>query len=125
MGDLYFITRCGALHSLGVWMGFISVFTFIILNAVAITTDDWDGEDCFSEKVKTNLRKFAKTFLVTSVIGVILAVLVPTKDEAYVIYGVGSTIDYVKSSDKAKELPDKAINALDRWLESISDDSKD
>jgi hypothetical protein len=47
---------------------------------------------------------------------------VPTTNQALIIYGVGGTIDYVKNSDKAKQLPEKAIMALDKYLESINED---
>lgn len=47
---------------------------------------------------------------------------VPTTKQALIIYGVGGTIDYVKSCNKAKQLPDKAIIALDKYLESINEE---
>ena len=36
-----------------------------------------------------------------------------------VIYGLGGTIDYIKSNDKAKELPDKVVDALTRYVDHI------
>ena len=36
------------------------------------------------------------------------------KNDALLIYGVGGTIDYVKSNKTAKQLPDKCIKALDK-----------
>ena len=36
------------------------------------------------------------------------------KNDALLIYGVGCTIDYIKSNDKAKQLSDKCIKALDK-----------
>ena len=41
---------------------------------------------------------------------------IPMKNDALLIYGVGCTIDYIKSNDKAKQLPDKCIKALDNEL---------
>lgn len=43
-----------------------------------------------------------------------LMIFVPSTESLYVIYGVGGTIDYLKSNDTAKQLPDKAIVALDK-----------
>ena len=40
------------------------------------------------------------------------------------IWGVGGTIDYVKSNDTAKQLPDKCIKALDEWVESMYEEEK-
>ena len=45
--------------------------------------------------------------------------------EMLLIYGVGGTIDYIKSNDTAKELPDKAVKALDKYLDEISKDKQD
>ena len=40
------------------------------------------------------------------------------------IYGVGDTIDYVKSNNTAKQLPDKCIEALDKWVSSLNEEEK-
>lgn len=40
------------------------------------------------------------------------------------IWGVGETIDYVKSNETAKQLPDKCIEALDKWVEGLNEDNK-
>jgi hypothetical protein len=37
------------------------------------------------------------------------------------IYGVGGTVDYIKSNDTAKQLPDKVVNALDKYLDSFNE----
>ena len=59
-----------------------------------------------------------------SIAGVML-VFIPTTKEMLLIYGVGGTIDYIKSNDTAKELPDKAVKALDKYLDEISKDKED
>lgn len=59
-----------------------------------------------------------------SIAGVML-VFIPTTKEMLLIYGVGGTIDYIKSNDTAKELPDKAVKALDKYLDEISKDKQD
>ena len=52
-----------------------------------------------------------------------MLVFIPTTKEALLIYGVGGTIDYVKSNPVAKKIPDKCIIALDKWVDSLSNDS--
>ena len=47
-------------------------------------------------------------------------IFVPTTKEAMLIYGIGGSIDYLKTNDVAKQLPDKCINALDAWVESFN-----
>ena len=40
------------------------------------------------------------------------------------IYGVGGVIDYAKDNEKAKQLPDKVVDAIDAYLESLKEDKK-
>lgn len=51
-------------------------------------------------------------------------IFIPTTNEALLIYGVGGTIDYVKSNKTAKQLPDKCIKALDKWADNINEENK-
>ena len=44
---------------------------------------------------------------------------VPGKNEACFIYGAGTIVDYCKDNSKVKEIPDKAIDALNRYLDNI------
>lgn len=37
-----------------------------------------------------------------------------------VIEWIGGTIDYIKSNDTAKQLPDKYIKVLDKWAENLT-----
>ena len=36
------------------------------------------------------------------------------------VYGVGGTIDYIKSNDTAKQIPDKCVKALDKYLDNLT-----
>ena len=45
--------------------------------------------------------------------------MVPSKEELYAIYGVGSVIDYAKSSKEVQKIPDNAVKALNIYLEDI------
>ena len=36
------------------------------------------------------------------------------------IFGVGGTIDYIKSNETINQLPDKCVKALDAWVESLN-----
>lgn len=59
------------------------------------------------------------------IVGAIGGILTPTEKEMCAIYGIGGTIDYIKSNDKAKQLPDKCIDALTRYVDSIENENKD
>jgi hypothetical protein len=98
---------------------------FIVFWFVSIMTDDWTGEDCCDEKQKHKLRRSANYSVITLIIGLLLWIFVPTQKEAFLIYGVGGTIDYIKQNPTAQRLPDKCVNALDRWVDSWNIENKD
>jgi hypothetical protein len=54
------------------------------------------------------------------VVSIAALVLIPTSKDMMMIYGVGGTIDYIKSNDTAKQLPDKVVSALDKYLDSLN-----
>lgn len=121
MLELYLISRIGVVHGVFVAATVISILTAIICYIVSITTDDWSGEDICNEWQKSKLRKFANKMFVVFGFSVLITVVTPTKEEAYFIYGVGSTIDYIQSNPKAKQIPDKCIDALNRWVDNLNE----
>ena len=74
--------------------------------------------------LSSQFYKGFKALIVTFVVSTLLAILIPSKKELYLIYGLGTTIDYVQSNDKAKELPDKAIDALNKYLDELNKEDK-
>lgn len=38
---------------------------------------------------------------------------------------LGGTIDYIKSNETAKQLPDKCIKALDKWVENLNEEKQE
>ena len=64
-----------------------------------------------------SLRKNGiKTLLVSAFI-LVLFVLVPNTKQAYRIYGISATINYLKDNVEAKQLPDKGIKVLNKWAD--------
>jgi len=120
MLELYLISRIGVIHGLFVAATVISIITAITCYIISISTDDWSGEDICNEWQKSKLRNFANKMFVVFGISVLIAAITPTKEEAYLIYGVGSTIDYIQSNPKAKQIPDKCIDALNQWVDNLN-----
>lgn len=120
ISHMYWITRLSSIHD-------AFLFVFIIAATVAFLTgvvvlligDDKDAYDCF---------KYVKKYFITAVVAVILSgmglVFVPKTNEALLIYGVGTTIDYVDNNETIKRLPDNAVQALDKYLDSLNKDSE-
>ena len=116
MNELYWITRFD-----GILIVIIILLVTFFLLGLFFLVGYFTVYDKDEQKV---LRKRAIIFGGIGIFLLIAQAFVPTTKQALIIYGVGGTIDYVKSNDTAKQLPDKAIIALDRYLESIDKETE-
>lgn len=138
MEELYWITRLGALNFLFNTIIFVSLVAIIILAmelfAIKKTPDNEDDKNLelqvvtgkvHNENLYYNFvkKQFIRAFIVFFV-SIVCNVFIPTKNEALMIYGIGGTIDYIKSNETAKQLPDKCIKALDKWADNINEENK-
>lgn len=112
MSELYWLTR----------LEYIQNFLIIVMSisgiALFISCMLWLVAN--TEEVRKSLSCLKWAFA-TLVISSLIFVFVPTTKEAVLIWGVGSTIDYIQENETAKQLPDKCINALNDWVDSLSD----
>ena len=119
MSEIYWLTRIGVIGSacqvFAIW-GIIIAICGVMF--IPMWLEDW----CDDEKDKKRVWTAVKTFFILWIISILGVIFVPTQKELIAIYGIGTTIDYIKSNDKAKELPDKAVEAMTKYLESITDD---
>ena len=114
MSEIYWITRLDAANGLLEAIIAISALVnviFIILYFVG-NFEKWEEVSIFKRIVKTSIP--------TCIISILLYVFTPTKEDIFLIYGIGGTVDYIKQNDKAKQLPDKCINALDAWVDTLN-----
>lgn len=127
MEELYWITRltciCNFLTAVAVVSFLISAFTvvFVVCNRIEANNYEKGGENWnyYMQRFKMFLSYF-KRLIFVAIIACLINFFIPTTNEALMIYGVGSTIDYVKSNETAKQLPDKYIKALDKWAENLT-----
>lgn len=113
MEELYWITRLDSIHTFFCVLAGLSGMLTAVMFAVSIGEDDDCRKNLFGK-----MRITALAFL----IGICGCIFVPTTKEALIIYGVGSTIDYVKQDSTARQLPHKVIVALDRFLTSTEEE---
>lgn len=117
MNELYWIGIIGKLNTL-FWLMFgISIVAGVVLFALYFSSD---YEDEYAK-----LRKPIKLTIISLIVCGLGGIIIPGRNEAYVIYGVGTIMDYCKADSKVKEIPDKAVEALNRYLDSISENKKD
>ena len=126
MFEIYFIQRLGnvsTLFNIGFWACIFAIILILIVGFFLAVDNDMYVDD-LKEAVGRS-KKYINRFLLWFAFFTAGAVLCPTEKEILAIYGVGGTIDYIKSNDKAKQLPDKCIDALTRYVDSIEPENKD
>lgn len=64
--------------------------------------------------------KRANRKLIIGFVMIVISFFVPSESKLYVIYGMGNTIDYIRTNDKAKQLPDKVIDCIYKYLDEHS-----
>lgn len=103
MTEIYWLTRLDVVC-------IVSLTVFLVCTiwgTAAIIVSD----DSFRDTI-TRL----KWVFVADVLALLSLLFVPDTKDALVIYGLGSTKDWIESNEKAKEIPQKAIDALDKYL---------
>ena len=127
MNEIYWITR---LDGICVFLTLIAVFsviaTVVLFFTGLIKRSDADihneGSKTWEQNIETSKMclYFAKRCAIIFFVSVFINFFIPTTNEALLIYGVGGTIDYIKSNDTAKQLPDKCVKALDKYLDNLA-----
>lgn len=126
MNELYWISVLGNLKTiaiiLSVLLGVVTMFLGVCYQDALEDVEKYHYQSFKESAIKTKNEtfRFFMVALASFVCCLLITVFIPSKKELYLIYGVGTTIDYLKSNDTAKQLPDKAIKALDKWLDNKS-----
>ena len=117
MSELYWLTR---LDSIEVLLVLGIVFGIMLLMGGGMGSLVWsDDKDMTRRHVK-----IFKAGLITLVTSGILKIFIPNERDAFLILGLGGTVDYLQNSEVAKGLPDKCIYALDAWVDSFTEENK-
>lgn len=92
----------------------MSILFIVFLIVASIARDEKE-----KELAKKHLKK------ITPILAVLIlsVTLLPSTKSCYRIIGLGTVIEYSKTNEKVKELPDNLIKAVDNYLEK--DVSKD
>ena len=123
MNEIYWLTRLSGFKAIAIILLVLSIIAVIVAAIwYANTSVDYMKEE--RDALMTLIRKWKATWVCSLLFGILGVIFIPTQREILLIYGLGSTIDYVKSNDKAKQLPDKAVDALTRYLDEIAKDEK-
>ena len=110
MSEIYWISRldyiCNLFIALSIVFGVIAVTGGITLTVMDKSDNDYP----------TILKTVKRSILILgfSLLGVIF---LPDTKQAYMIWGLGGTIDYIKSNETVQKLPDKTVQCLDKFLD--------
>lgn len=110
MNEIYWISRldyiCGLFIALSIIFGAIVVVGGFILTIMNKSEEDYP--------VLLKIVKKSILILGCSLLGVIF---LPNTKQAYMIWGLGGTIDYIKNNETIQKLPDKTIQCLDKFVD--------
>jgi hypothetical protein len=118
MKEIYLLTRLSELSHVLEILEVVCVIVIAVIFSGVIINYSCDG--------KSDLPGWAKKWVPATIavlsVALVLDFFIPNRNDMLLIYGLGGTIDYVQSNDKAKQLPDKAVEALNRYLDTINED---
>lgn len=115
MDELYWIGRIGSLSTTANILVIIFLFALFVFIIGYLIEDDSETLSFFS--------KWIKRCVIGLIISAVIFIFTPSTKELYAIYGVGAVIDYVQNNETAKGLPDKAVKAIDKYLDEVNKDN--
>lgn len=119
MSEMYWITR---LDGINIFVGillFMSAVTSLVF-FIGYASNEFRIDSNYTKACFILLKRFALLFALLS----LLFIFIPSKKDMIMILGIGGTIDYIKSNETIKQLPDRCINALDKFLEEYVPDKE-
>ena len=124
MSEIYWITR---LDSIKFLFEGVAVFSVLGLIACAIV---WFIAKVEDFDMPSQVRRCVQVVIVTLGFSTLIITFTPSSKDAMAIIGIGGTIEYLKDNEGARGLPEKALKALDMYLDECvetghSDDSND
>lgn len=127
MKEMYWISVIGNIGDVSEVMILFCGICILLFGSFSAIIDS--GVSGFGDEIEARgarfLEKVTKTSFIVGIISVFIAIFVPGEKQLYRIMGVGMAIDYIKENDAVKQLPDKCINALEAWVDSIEEDKEE
>ena len=124
MSELYWLYVLGNLNGFCKFFIVLSIIAFVVCVIFYLVPQDEDFGFPLARKYIVKFIRF--TLLPILIISTIGNTFIPDTKTLYVIYGVGGTLDYLKENKTAKQIPDKAILVLDKYVnEQLEDNDKE
>lgn len=127
MKEMYWISVVGNIGDVSEVMILFCGICILLFGSFSAIIDS--GVSGFGDEIEARgarfLMKATKTSFIVGIISVFIAIFVPGEKQLYRITGIGMTIDYIKGNNAVKQLPDKCIDALEAWVDSIKEDKEE
>lgn len=128
-GKMYWFTRLSAITTA---LKTILIVSLILAAAalifwVVVYLSDPEYTPDEKESKKRFLKIGSKTLCISTIvfaIGLIGRTFTPTTSEALIIYGVGESVDYLQNNKDAVQIPEKALQALNKYLDEAIEDKE-
>lgn len=117
MNEIYWITRLDGIQA------FFAICTILVIAAIVILFINILASD--DEDQRAESQKWLNKLFCSLPFFILTLIFIPSTKDALLIYGLGGTIDYVKGNDTARKLPEKAVMALDKYLDELNKDEKE
>lgn len=119
---IYWFTRLDGIKNTLTLLSILTIMTAIVFFAVwACNTEGFDRN--LKEKGKGSKRKFFLSLWVF-LIFCLGNSFVPSSSDAFIIMGIGESVEYLKSNKDAVQIPDKALKVLNQYLDEKLKDNK-
>jgi hypothetical protein len=132
MNEIYWITRFDGIHTFATIIMVIGIILSVIVGIIYYIANGQyifehsRGKEQFASECKgyrDTCKKMLSYLVPITIFFTSVNIFVPTTKEALSIYGIGGTIDYLKENPTAKQIPNKCIMALDKWVDSWTIDN--
>ena len=130
-GKLYWFTRLSAITTvlkiILIASGILAIAALIFWFVVYLSDPEYMAN---GEESKRRFLKFgSETLCISTIIfaiGLIERTFIPTTSEALVILGIGESVEYLQNNKDAVQIPDKALQALNKYLDDeLGSDEKE
>lgn len=120
MKNLYWFSVLDGFKDVCITAMIILIVTVVVLLITYIVMVAENENDSIRTKIGKMTFKMFAALCITS----LFVIFVPSKNDMYVIYGVGKTLDYLKENPDAKNLPDKTVEFLNVVMDEYIDEHK-
>lgn len=125
MKELYLISVLGTLKDIAIALFIVAIIIFTGMLIWRMDKQPFNPKyknDVYSDKTS---KKGMKISLIIAILNICVMIFIPSRSELYIIYGIGTVIDYIQENPEAQQLPDKTIKYLNTIADKCIENNKE